>query len=73
MPAVPFLLYISALSRVDALSANVVGTLEPLAAAAGSIALLGTRITWALGLGVVLVLGAITAVSSTRARERAAD
>ncbi|MDA8373660.1 MAG: DMT family transporter [Actinomycetota bacterium] len=71
--AVPFLLYLSALSRVDALSANVVGTLEPLAAAAGSVALLGTRITWALGLGVVLVLGAITAVSVSRARERAAS
>ncbi|MDA8209496.1 MAG: DMT family transporter [Actinomycetota bacterium] len=70
--AVPFVLYISALSRVDALSANVVGTLEPLAAAIGSVALLGTRITWALGLGVVLVLGAITAVSVTRTRERTA-
>ncbi len=69
--AVPFLLYLSALSKVDALSANVVGSLEPLAAAVGSVALLGTPITWALGLGVLLVLAAITAVSVTRAREQA--
>ncbi|MDA8263365.1 MAG: DMT family transporter [Actinomycetota bacterium] len=66
--AVPFLLYLSALSKVDALSANVVGTLEPLAAAIGSVALLGTRITWALGVGVLLVLGAISAVSMNRSR-----
>ncbi|MHB8191628.1 MAG: EamA family transporter [Ferrimicrobium sp.] len=61
--AVPFLMYLSSLKRLHPVQANVVGALEPIAAAIGSIFFLGLVPTWALGVGGVLVLGAIVALS----------
>ncbi|WP_298211285.1 DMT family transporter [Ferrimicrobium sp.] len=61
--AVPFLLYLSALANIAPLLANVVGTLEPLTAAVASIFLFNLRVSVALIVGVVLVLGSVIGLS----------
>jgi drug/metabolite transporter (DMT)-like permease len=61
--AVPFLLYLSALATVAPLTANVVGTLEPLTAAVASLFLFDLRLSPALIAGVALVLGSVVGLS----------
>lgn len=61
--AVPFLLYLSALATVAPLTANVVGTLEPLTAAIASVFLFDLRLSIALVVGVVLVLSSVIGLS----------
>jgi len=62
--AVPFLLYLGALATVAPLTANVVGTLEPLTAAVLSVFAFALRLTPALVVGIVLVLGAVIGIST---------
>ncbi|WP_276945379.1 EamA family transporter [Ferrimicrobium acidiphilum] len=61
--AVPFLLYLSALATVAPLTANVVGTLEPLTAAIASLFLFNLQLSPALIAGVALVLGSVVGLS----------
>ncbi len=62
--AIPFLLYIVSLATIEPLVANVIGTLEPIAVAIVSVIALGTRFTWGLGIGLVLVLASVVLISS---------
>ncbi len=61
--AVPFLLYLSALAVIAPLIANVVGTLEPLTAAVASVFVFELRLSLALIVGIVLVLGSVVGLS----------
>ncbi len=62
--AIPFLLYLVSLATIEPLVANVIGTLEPIAVAIVSVIALGTRLSWGLGIGMILVLISVVLISS---------
>lgn len=69
--AVPFALYLTALQRLAAFEANVVGTLEPIVAAATSIAVGLAVASWQMASGIALVIAAVLA-TTTRPHKAAA-
>ncbi len=67
--AVPFLIYIISLRDLEPLVANLIGTLEPLTAAVGSVLFLGMVPTPALVAGGVLVLASVLFMSGSALRD----
>jgi drug/metabolite transporter (DMT)-like permease len=62
--AVPFMLEFTALRRVSARQAAIIGTLEPVVAALIAFLVLGEVLTWAQGLGGLIVLGGVILAES---------
>jgi drug/metabolite transporter (DMT)-like permease len=69
--ALPFALYLTALDRVAALRANVIGTLEPVVAAVVSVAIGLATASASMALGIIAVVGAVVGASVVRARPAA--
>jgi drug/metabolite transporter (DMT)-like permease len=68
--AIPFLLYLSSLTRLEPLQANLIGMAEPVSAAAGSVIVLSMPLTPALVGGIAIALGAVTTLTVLRAQRR---
>lgn len=68
--ALPFALYLTALDRVVALQANIIGTLEPVVAAVVSVALGLAVASLSMGIGVALVVASVIATALTRVGHR---
>lgn len=62
--AVPFMLEFTALRRVSARQAAIIGTLEPVVAAIIAFLVLDEVLTWAQGLGGLIVLGGVILAES---------
>lgn len=62
--AVPFMLEFTALRRVSARQAAIIGTLEPVVAAIIAFLVLGEVLTWAQGLGGLIVVGGVIMAES---------
>ena len=62
--AVPFMLEFTALQRLSARQAAIIGTLEPVVAAIIAFLVLGEVLTWAQGLGGLIVLGGVIMAES---------
>ncbi len=66
--AIPFLLYLSSLTKLEPLQANLIGMAEPVSAAAGSVIVLSMPVTSSLVAGVVIAIGAVTTLTVIRSK-----